>query len=82
MTLTYGDYLQIDDLLNLQRARSKPPEHDEMLFIVIHQVFELWFKQILHEIEKLKREKSETEVLIRKVILAAANPKSETRNPK
>ncbi len=55
MSLTYGDYLQTDDLLNLQHARSDPPEHDEMLFIVIHQVYELWFKQILHEVEKIKR---------------------------
>ena len=59
MTLTYGDYLQIDDLLNLQRAQSDPPEHDEMLFIVIHQVYELWFKQVLHEVEKIKRDSSE-----------------------
>jgi len=62
MTLTYGDYLQIDDLLNLQRARSEPPEHDEMLFIVIHQVYELWFKLTLHEIEKLERDFTESDL--------------------
>lgn len=55
MSLTYADYLEIDTLLALQRARSSPPEHDEMLFIVIHQSYELWFKQILHEFEKVKR---------------------------
>ena len=49
--LTYSSYLRIDDLLDLQRPRSEGPEHDEMLFIVIHQVYELWFKQVLHEID-------------------------------
>jgi len=43
-----------DELLELQCARSDPPEHDEMLFIVIHQVYELWFKLLLHELEKIK----------------------------
>lgn len=54
--LTYASYLRIEELLGLQRPRSEPPEHDEMLFIVIHQVYELWFKEILHEIEKVKRD--------------------------
>ena len=49
--LTYGSYLAVDELLALQRPRSEGPEHDEMLFIVIHQVYELWFKQVLHEID-------------------------------
>jgi tryptophan 2,3-dioxygenase len=49
--VTYGSYLAIDELLALQRPRSQGPEHDEMLFIVIHQVYELWFKEILHEID-------------------------------
>ena len=53
--LTYGSYLCIDDLLSLQRPRSDPPHHDEMLFIVIHQVYELWFRQLLHEIEAAMR---------------------------
>jgi tryptophan 2,3-dioxygenase len=56
MALTYSDYLQLPDLLQLQQPRSTPPEHDEMLFIVIHQVYELWFKLILHETEKIKRD--------------------------
>jgi len=50
---TYGDYLAIDELLSLQRLKSDPTEHDEMLFIIIHQVYELWFKQELHEIDYL-----------------------------
>src|SRR5687767_14699294 len=53
--VTYSSYLHIDELLDLQRPRSKGPEHDEMLFIVIHQVYELWFKEILHEIDRVKR---------------------------
>jgi tryptophan 2,3-dioxygenase len=52
--LTYANYLRIDELLSLQERRSDPPEHDEMLFIVIHQVYELWFKQILHELSGLR----------------------------
>ena len=54
--LTYASYLELDALLDLQHPRSTPPEHDEMLFIVIHQVYELWFKELLHEIEKVKRD--------------------------
>ncbi len=50
MSLTYGEYLKIDELLALQQPRSAEPEHDETLFIVIHQVYELWFKEILHEL--------------------------------
>ncbi|MEW6278831.1 MAG: tryptophan 2,3-dioxygenase family protein [Candidatus Eremiobacterota bacterium] len=49
--LTYGDYLKVDQLLDLQVLLSDPPHHDETLFIVIHQTFELWFKQIKHELE-------------------------------
>ena len=46
--VTYSSYLALDDVLNAQRPRSD--EHDEMLFIIIHQVYELWFKQMLHEL--------------------------------
>lgn len=53
--VTYGTYLRIDDLLALQQPRSEGPEHDELLFIVIHQVYELWFKEILHEVDYVKR---------------------------
>ena len=50
---TYTEYLKVDELLELQRPLSEGPEHDEMLFIVIHQVYELWFKEILHELDYL-----------------------------
>lgn len=53
--VSYGSYLLVDDLLDLQRPRSEGPEHDELLFIVIHQVYELWFKEILHEVDYVKR---------------------------
>ena len=49
--ITYESYLRVNDLLSLQDLKSDPPEHDETLFIIIHQVYELWFKQILHEID-------------------------------
>ena len=49
MTLTYHDYLGIPEILELQTPRSEPAEHDETLFIIIHQTYELWFKQFLHE---------------------------------
>ncbi len=52
---SYGEYLKVDELLGLQRPLSVGPEHDEMLFIVIHQVYELWFKQVLHELDYLER---------------------------
>jgi tryptophan 2,3-dioxygenase len=52
---SYPEYLRIDELLELQRPLSEGPEHDEMLFIVIHQVYELWFKQMLHELDYLER---------------------------
>jgi tryptophan 2,3-dioxygenase len=53
--LTYATYLKVDELLALQQPLSDGPEHDEMLFIVIHQVYELWFKQMLHEVDRLQR---------------------------
>ena len=48
--VTYISYLKVDELLTLQQPLSDGPEHDELLFITIHQVYELWFKQILHEV--------------------------------
>ncbi|MBV9972025.1 MAG: tryptophan 2,3-dioxygenase [Candidatus Eremiobacteraeota bacterium] len=48
--LTYGSYLRVPELLALQEPLSSPPHHDELLFITIHQVYELWFKQLLHEL--------------------------------
>lgn len=49
--LTYGSYLKVPELLELQQLESEPPMHDELLFITIHQAYELWFKQILFELE-------------------------------
>src|SRR5438105_10579008 len=56
MTLTYSTYLNLDKLLELQVPRSAPEEHDELLFIIIHQTYELWFKLLLHEFEKINRD--------------------------
>jgi tryptophan 2,3-dioxygenase len=60
MALTYASYLKLDALLALQQPRSAAsdgsgPEHDEMLFIIIHQVYELWFKELLHELDYLMK---------------------------
>lgn len=52
--VSYQSYLQVDQLLALQSPLSDGPEHDELLFITIHQVYELWFKQLLHEIAALQ----------------------------
>lgn len=54
----YPEYLQLDKILNAQALESEKhgrPAHDEMLFIVIHQAYELWFKQILHEVDSVSR---------------------------
>ncbi len=57
--VTYTSYLALDEVLAAQRPRSVGPdgrpEHDELLFIVIHQVYELWFKQLLHELAEVQR---------------------------
>ena len=53
--VTYASYLKIDELLTLQQPRSQGPEHDELLFIVIHQVYELWFKELLHELDHVRQ---------------------------
>jgi tryptophan 2,3-dioxygenase len=57
--ITYSSYLALDELLAAQRPASRAadgqPEHDELLFIVIHQVYELWFKQLLHELAEVQR---------------------------
>ena len=49
--LTYGTYLRVPELLSLQKGLSSPAHHDEPLFIIIHQVYELWFKLVLHEVD-------------------------------
>jgi tryptophan 2,3-dioxygenase len=49
--LSYNKYLRVQDLINLQDCLSTPAHHDELLFITVHQTYELWFKQILHELD-------------------------------
>ncbi len=55
MTMTYGQYLRVPELLDLQHPLSGGKDHDETLFIIIHQVYELWFKQQIHEARFLQR---------------------------
>jgi tryptophan 2,3-dioxygenase len=62
-SVSYGSYLALDTLLDQQRPASDPPAHDELLFITIHQVYELWFKQLLHEL-----------TTVRDLLLAPAEP--------
>lgn len=52
--LTYGGYLAVPELLELQRLRSDPAVHDELLFITVHQAYELWFKQVIFELETIR----------------------------
>src|SRR5687768_15454928 len=49
--LSYNSYLKVQDLIGLQNCLSDPQHHDELLFITIHQTYELWFKQVLHELD-------------------------------
>ncbi|MDM7920667.1 MAG: tryptophan 2,3-dioxygenase family protein [Pyrinomonadaceae bacterium] len=49
--LSYNKYLKVRELIDLQETLSEPVSHDELLFIIIHQTYELWFKQILHELD-------------------------------
>ena len=62
MPLMYAQYLQLDQLLGAQQPRSDGPEHDEMLFIIIHQVYELWFKEVLHEMDYLRQRLGDDDV--------------------
>ena len=53
-SVSYGDYLGLDQLLSAQRPRSQPPQHDELLFIIQHQTSELWLKLMLHELRSAR----------------------------
>jgi tryptophan 2,3-dioxygenase len=53
--LSYNSYLKVQDLIGLQECLSDPKHHDELLFITVHQTYELWFKQVLHEIDATVR---------------------------
>lgn len=68
MTMTYSEYLQLDKLLNAQTPKS-PEEHDEMLFIIIHQAYELWFKQILFEGTHLQKKLETNDIYSSKATL-------------
>jgi tryptophan 2,3-dioxygenase len=61
--VTYPKYLALDELLSLQRPRSDPQHPDELLFIIVHQASELWFKLILHELAGLSARLGENDVL-------------------
>src|SRR5262249_30284988 len=52
--LTYGAYLHLDELIAQQGPQADPPAHDELLFITVHQVYELWFQQMLYELEAVR----------------------------
>jgi tryptophan 2,3-dioxygenase len=52
--LSYGSYLRVPELLDLQTLLSDPPAHDELLFIILHQAYELWFKEVLFELETVR----------------------------
>src|SRR6266852_6234830 len=71
--LSYGEYLGLDELLDLQRLVSKPRQHDEVLFLIAHQAYELWFKLMLNELETavshmLGDDLAEATRLIRRVV--------------
>ena len=73
--LNYSDYLKLEDILNSQKLKSAErgtPAHDEMLFIIIHQVYELWFKQIIHELDSVLVTFSKRSVLEPGVSLAVS----------
>jgi tryptophan 2,3-dioxygenase len=61
--LTYSSYLKISELTSLQEPHSDPPQHDELLFIIVHQVYELWFKQLLHELDAVRSHLDQDEPL-------------------
>jgi tryptophan 2,3-dioxygenase len=68
--LTYGRYLRLPELLGQQIRLADPPVHDEMLFIIVHQTYELWFKQLLHEL-----------TTVRDAMLAAIGPADSKDRP-
>jgi aminocarboxymuconate-semialdehyde decarboxylase len=64
--LNYSSYLRVPELIDLQHPLSSPPQHDELLFIVVHQTYELWFKELLHELD----------AVVANLKPAGANPRS------
>jgi tryptophan 2,3-dioxygenase len=68
--LTYGRYLRVPELLAQQVPEVSPPVHDELLFIIVHQTYELWFKQLLHEL-----------TAVRDAMLAGGEPRNGPARP-
>jgi aminocarboxymuconate-semialdehyde decarboxylase len=64
--LTYSSYLKVPELLELQHPQSSPEHHDELLFIIVHQTYELWFKELLHDLD----------AVVANLKAAGVNPKS------
>jgi len=64
--LSYSSYLEVAELLDLQHPQSSPPHHDELLFIIVHQTYELWFKELLHDLD----------AVVANLQRASANPES------
>jgi aminocarboxymuconate-semialdehyde decarboxylase len=64
--LTYSSYLKVPELLRLQHPQSSPPHHDELLFIIVHQTYELWFKELMHDLD----------AVVASLKAAGLNPKS------
>jgi aminocarboxymuconate-semialdehyde decarboxylase len=64
--LTYSSYLKVPELLSLQHPQSSPEHHDELLFIIVHQTYELWFKELLHDLD----------AVVSNLQAAEANPRS------
>jgi len=60
--LTYSSYLKVPQLLELQESQSSPPHHDELLFIITHQTYELWFKELLHDLDAVVKHLKQTAV--------------------
>lgn len=71
--LNYGSYLALDELLSLQHPRSEPEHPDELLFIVVHQASELWFKLIIHELRALDARLAAHEVLSALAVVKRVN---------
>ena len=64
--LTYSSYLKVPELLRLQHPQSSPEHHDELLFIIVHQTYELWFRELLHDLD----------AVVANLRAAGSNPKS------
>ncbi len=64
--LTYSSYLKVPELLQLQHPQSSPQHHDELLFIIVHQTYELWFRELLHDLD----------AVVANLRAAGTNPKS------